>query len=162
MNVVVTDLFSSEINTHFYTDIQCSHALLTDFLNINTLDWLCRGTQNRNCGSLETILSSKVCVPSVNCACVTKLSNSNLERWSKTSTEKAHVPRTDNVILKVMILCSSPQSPSPHSATFISVHSHSVWDQEYWKAGGKSQIATKIPISLTKLVKSHDISWPVL
>lgn len=80
MNVVVTDLFSSESNTYFYTNVQCGHSLLTDFSNINTLGWLCRGTQNRNCGLLETILSSKVRVPNVNCTYVTKLSSFNLER----------------------------------------------------------------------------------
>lgn len=119
MNVVVTDLFSSENNTYFYTNIQCSHSLLTDFSNINTLSWLCRGTQNRIYGLLEIILSSKMRLSTVNCTYITKLSSFNLERWSKTSTENVHVPRTDEVILKVMILWSSPQSLSPHSATFI-------------------------------------------
>lgn len=48
------------------------------------------------------------------------------KRKLKTSTQNAKVSRTCKLILRIIILCSSPQSLSPHSPDFIFVLSDSV------------------------------------
>lgn len=127
INVVVTDQFSLESSTYFYTSTQCCHPLLTDFANTYSLGMLCRGTQIRICGSLVIVLSGKMPIPSVNWTYFTKLSSFNLKRDEAEADpklpHKMHMyQEPTNLFWRLQ---ATSQSPSAHSATFLFVHSMS-------------------------------------
>lgn len=118
MNVVVTDQFSLESSTYFHTNMQCSLPLLTYFANTCSLGLLCRGTQNRICGSLAIILSSKVCTPSVNWTYFTKLPGFNLKRGEAKADlkfpHKIHVyPKLTNLFWRLQFFGHLPSLPLP-------------------------------------------------
>lgn len=135
INVVVTDQFSLESSTYFYTSTQCCHPLLTDFANTYSLGMLCRGTQNRICGSLVIVLSSKMPIPSVNWTYFKKLSGFNSKRDEAEADpklpHKMHMYwEPTNLFWRLQLILfwrlqATSQSPSPHSATFLFVDSMS-------------------------------------
>lgn len=75
--------------------------------------------------------------------------------------QKMHMyPEPTNLFCRLQFFGHLPSLPLRTQLLLLFVHSHYVWDQEYWKAGWKSQIDTPPPptISLTKNPQSHDIS----